>query len=194
MYKKDYRFVIPVSQTEWLEVNTRLTTNSGKFLEINSHKPLSNNFSSLQLTQNVDDELANENLPDNLFDSLSITHQAIFQIFQNQRKFMVATATGYQILHLDQIVCFEYIKERKLWEVTLLDESTHQLKRNTNADDILQYSLRFIRINQQIVINVDYLRKIEDNLCRISVSVAISDKLTISRNYMKSLLERVEVI
>jgi len=86
------------------------------------------------------------------------------------------------------------LKDRKLWEVSLNDGSNFQLKRNTNADDILNYSLKFIRINQQIIINLDYLNKIEGNLCRLSASVSIADKLSISRSYMKSLLERVEVI
>ncbi len=195
MNKKDYRFVIPVSQTEWLEVVTRQTNKPGKILEINSLEQVENNSGSAYSEHSVENNISHHpHLPEEMFKALHATHQAIFQIFQNQRTFMVATAHGFQLMDLEQIVCFEYIKERRLWEVTLTDESTLQLKRNTNADDILNYSLKFVRINQQIIINLDFLNKIERNLCRISANVTMADKLTISRNYMKSLLERVEVI
>ena len=193
--KKDYRFVIPVSQTEWLEVVSRLTNKPGKIQNPQFNNLEINNSDSEHLEQPIESTFAQQHhLPEEMFQALNATHRAIFQIFQNQRAFMVATATGFQLLHLDQIVYFEYLKDRKLWEVSLNDGSNFQLKRNTNADDILNYSLKFIRINQQIIINLDYLNKIEGNLCRLSAPVSIADKLSISRSYMKSLLERVEVI
>ena len=193
--KKDYRFVIPVSQTEWLEVVSRQINKPAKIQNPKSNKKEINNSNSEDFEHSVKANFAQQHhLPEEMFQALNATHQAIFQLFQNQRAFMVATATGFQLLRLEQILCFEYIKDRKLWEVSLNDGSNFQLKRNTNADDILNYSLKFIRINQQIIINLDYLNKIEGNLCRLSASVSIADKLTISRSYMRILLERVEVI
>jgi len=51
-----------------------------------------------------------------------------------------------------------------------------------------------VRINQQMIVNIDYLQKIEGNLCRLSISNENEERLIISRSYLKALQERVEVI
>nr|WP_321375895.1 hypothetical protein [uncultured Bacteroides sp.] len=78
-----------------------------------------------------------------------LTHDAIINLFAHRRTFMAATASGFQVLRLDQILYFEYYNKRKLWEVLFSDSWCVQLKCSTVADDILNYSSSFVRINQQ---------------------------------------------
>ncbi|GEM_PF-5646247 len=195
MKKKDEYSDLAGPKSERLDVNSSLPTKNGNLADTLTQDFLGINSIPIELVKPVENKLVHGKFSTTeMYPSLYTTHQGYCQIFQNQRTFMVATAHGFQLVRLAQIVCFEYIKEKKRWEVTLLDETTLQLKRNTTADEILQYSLKFIRINQQIIINLEYLNKIENNLFLLSASVRIADKLIISRNYMKILQQKVELI
>jgi two-component system LytT family response regulator len=164
-----------------------------KALELN---PEIESASSQQLKDFITDAqlLNTEIIPDEIFQIVKASHQAFYEYFSKQRIFMVATATGFHVLRSEEISYFEYIKERKQWAAVLTNKSILHLKRNTKADDILLYSLKFVRINQQMIVNIDYLQKIEGNLCRLSISNENEERLIISRSYLKALQERVEVI
>jgi DNA-binding LytR/AlgR family response regulator len=195
MEKKNDYSDLPNPKSNGLDVNSSLPTKNGNLADSLSQGLLGNNSIPVELVQAVENKFVHgQFITKDMYPTLYASHQAYFQIFQNERTFMVATAYGFHLFHLAQIVCFEYVKEKKRWEVTLLDQTTLQLKRNTTADDILQYSLKFFRINQQIIINLDYLNKIENNLCLLTTPARMADKLIISRNYMKMLQQRVEMI
>jgi two-component system LytT family response regulator len=119
---------------------------------------------------------------------------SIVQLNQANHMFLIATITGFQKLRLDQIGYFEYIKEKKQWLVVLNDQSHLQLKRNTKAEDILNYALSFIQINQKHIINLDYLSNIDDKICRLYPPFHKEDSFVISRTFLKALQDRYEII
>jgi len=195
MAKDDHQIIIPLSSTHWLEITSRLCSKGANSLDADinhSARPVPTTETSREITQF---ELPPpEVLPENILKVFESTHDAFTHLFENKRTFMIATTYGFQILRLDQILYFEYYNKRKQWTVVLSDSSCVQLKRSTIADDILNYSSSFVRINQQQIINIDYLEGIERNLCRLRASVEIADKLTISRTYFKALQARIEII
>lgn len=127
---------------------------------------------------------------DNLFsfiDSLS-------QLIPENKTFLVATITGYLTLKPEQIGCFEYVKDCKHWYVTLQNNKHIQLRRNTTAGDILRLSKSFAQINQQQIININYLAMIEGKRCVLCPPFDNESDLIISRNFFKSLQDQFSFI
>lgn len=108
--------------------------------------------------------------------------------------FMVSTVTGYKVLHLEQIGYFTYQKERKQWMAILDDQSHLLLKRNTKAINILNYSTSFLQINQQQIINTDYLSIIQDRRCVLFPPFNNAHDLCISRNFYGTLHEHFSIL
>jgi len=119
---------------------------------------------------------------------------SISQLSQVNFTFLIATVSGYQKLRPDQIGYFEYQKGKKQWFVVLTNQSRLQLKRNTKAEDIINYSPVFIQINQSQIINLDYLSVIDDKICHMFPPFHKENTLIISRNFLKALQERFKLI
>jgi len=108
--------------------------------------------------------------------------------------YLISTITGYQKLRLNQIGYFEYHKVKKQWTVVLNDHNRLQLKHNTRAEDIINYSSTFIQINQSHIINFDYLQNINDKICQMFPPFHNEDPLIITRTFLKTLQEKYELI
>ncbi len=108
--------------------------------------------------------------------------------------FMVATITGFQVLQVQQIGYFTYHNDRKQWAALLSDQSQVWLKRNTNAKDILKYSLSFVQINQQQIINIGYLAAINGKQCILYPPFDINVDFSISRSYFGTLQDKFSLI
>jgi two-component system, LytTR family, response regulator len=105
----------------------------------------------------------------------------------NDLKVMIGTPTGLQIVTLSQIGYFEYLSERKQWNAILPNKKRLTLKSNTNAQTILAYSSSLVKINQNQIININYLSEIQENKCTLSHPFDNEPSLTVSRNSMKLL-------
>jgi len=130
---------------------------------------------------------------------LKVQSQSSFQLAistlnQTNHTFLIATVTGFQKSRIDQIGYFEYLKEKKLWIVVLTNHNRLQLKRNTRAEDIINYSTSFVQINQSQIINMDYLSMIDDKICLLFPPFHKEKNLVISRAFLKALQERYEMI
>ncbi len=190
MVKKDYHFVVPIAQSEWLEVTAKFSQ-----LQVNG----SREFSQYPAERSIEESnelgefnylhphLRNEHL-------IKVMKAAYEHVFSNDRTFMIPTATGFQLLRSKQIVLFEYLKNKKQWIVRLNNQTQLQLKRNTAAEDILHYSHTFVRVNQQHILNLDYLNCIVGRECKLCIPMENEPCLIISRSYFKALQERVEII
>lgn len=114
--------------------------------------------------------------------------------FANSPVFLIATATGFRILHNVQIIYFKYEKQTKQWIAILNDNTTLLLKRKTTSENILSYSHSFVRINQHHIINLQHLKQIEGNCCIMDVPIENCVELTISRSYLKELISKFKLI
>jgi two-component system, LytTR family, response regulator len=108
--------------------------------------------------------------------------------------FMISTINGFQILRLEQIGYFKYLKDRKQWLVVLADHKELQLKRNTNARDILKYSPSFVQINRDQVININYLSIIRGNECILFPPFEQAGALKTSSGFIRLLQDKFSQI
>lgn len=107
--------------------------------------------------------------------------------------FLITTIKGYRSLRIDDAGYFEYNKEKKHWQV-ILENQRIQLKRNTTAEDILKLATQFTQINQQQIININYLGAIEGKRCIMLPPFEKTDNLNISRNFFNSVQDRFYMI
>ena len=126
--------------------------------------------------------------------TLSTFQTSISHLSQTNQTYLIATISGFQKLRLDQMGYFEYLKDKKQWMVVLTDQSRLQLKRNTKAEDIINYSSTLIQISQSQIINLDYLSGINDKVCQLFPPFHKESSLIISRTFLKALQERYEMI
>jgi len=188
----NYSFALPLDHSNRLEVFFKIIDENSN--AINGISQLSNSTLKNDFLPPLAELFDWNELPAKIIQIVQTAHAIILKRFPQQQSFMVSTSNGFQLLHLNQIVCFEYLNEKRLWKVSLSDQTNLLLKRYTIAEDILNYSPNFIQINHHQIINLDYLLKIDGHSCRLSPFSSEDNKFIISRIYLKELRERVEVI
>jgi DNA-binding LytR/AlgR family response regulator len=188
----NYSFAIPLNQSQCLKVTFSILDNQ---TATNDQSSQQNAITIAGSTEKDSVELSDVNeLPENIFQALKTAYAAYIERANLKHSFMVSTTTGFHLLRLQQIICFEYVTEKRQWIVLLTNQTSSHLKRNTTSENILNYSSNFVQINQHYIINLQYLNRIEGKLCQLSIPSIQNDKLIISRSYLKGLQERIEVI
>jgi two-component system, LytTR family, response regulator len=119
---------------------------------------------------------------------------ALTHLLPENSGFMISTINGFQILRLEEIGYFKYLKDRKQWLVVLSNHKELQLKRNTNARDILKYSPSFVQINRDQVININYLSIIRGNECILFPPFEQVGALKISSGFIRLLQDKFSQI
>lgn len=92
---------------------------------------------------------------------------SVSALMPQQGMFMISTVTGFKLLRLEEIGYFEYLKDKRQWQVALFNQTRLNLKRNTKAEDIIGYSQAFIQISQSAIVNVNYLAMIDGKCCQL---------------------------
>lgn len=108
--------------------------------------------------------------------------------------FMISTVTGFKLLRIEEIGFFEYLKNKRQWQVTLFNQVKLSLKKNTKAEDIIRYSESFVQISQSAIINIAYLAIIDDKQCRLYPPFNDREDLFISRGFLKELQDKFCII
>ena len=108
--------------------------------------------------------------------------------------FMIGTVTGFKVLRIEEIGFFEYLKDKRQWQVTLFNQTKLSLKKNTKAEDIILYSESFMQISQSMIINISYLAVINGKQCQLYPPFNDREDLYISRGFLKELQERFCII
>jgi two-component system LytT family response regulator len=127
-------------------------------------------------------------------DCSDLSNQAIKQLFkEDSSRFLIATIKGYRSLRANDIGFIEYQKDNKHWFI-VLEKQRISLKRNTSSECILKLSPHFKQINQQQIINLNYLASIEGKKCILLPPFDKADDLYISRNYFKSVQDSFYIL
>lgn len=116
--------------------------------------------------------------------------EAISKLLPENKSFLLPTLTGYHLLRINQVGFFLYDKNLKGWTVFLSDGKSFPLKRSRNSESLLAFSSSFIQINQNCIINIDYLWNIKDKKCVLLPPFDQYSNLIISRNYHKDILNK----
>lgn len=119
---------------------------------------------------------------------------SISALMPQQGMFMIGTVTGFKLLRLEEIGFFEYLKDKRQWQVVMFNQTRLNLKRNTKAEDIVGYSQAFVQISQSAIINVNYLAMIDGKCCQLYPPFHDKNDLVISRSFLKDLQERFFVM
>ena len=119
---------------------------------------------------------------------------SIIALMPQQGMFMISTVTGFKLLRLEEIGYFEYLKDKRQWQVALFNQTRLNLKRNTKAEDIIGYSQAFIQISQSAIVNVNYLAMIDGKCCQLYPPFHDKSDLVISRSFLKGLQDRFFVL
>lgn len=119
---------------------------------------------------------------------------SIAALMPQQGMFMISTVTGFKLLRLEEIGFFEYLKDKRQWQVILFNQTRLNLKRNTKAEDITNYSPAFVQISQSAIVNVNYLAMIDGKCCQLYPPFHERNDLVISRSYLKELQDRFFVL
>ncbi len=79
--------------------------------------------------------------------------------------FTVQTATGILRLRGSEVLYLSYIKETRCWKLVLANGSKteHKLRSTTKSKDILNLYPAFFQINQDTILNLDYVVSLEKN-------------------------------
>ena len=161
-----YSFALSLDHSTRLEVSFKI---------IDEKSNAVNDISQLSTSTFKDDilhpsvELLNLNeLPAKIAQLVRTAQTTIPKRHYHEQSFIVSTSNGFQLLRLNQIICFEYLNDKRLWIVLLSDQTKLVLKRTTISENILNYSTNFIQINHHQIINIDYLVKIDGHSCHLS--------------------------
>ena len=119
---------------------------------------------------------------------------AVGTLMPGRDLFMISTVTGFRFLRLEEIGYFEYLKDKRLWQVELFNQTKLCLKKNTTACDIIGYSDAFVQISQSAIININYLAMIKSKQCLLYPPFSDKEDLIISRGFLKELQERFCII
>lgn len=119
---------------------------------------------------------------------------SITTLMPQRDTFMIGTVTGFKLLHVEEIGYFEYLRDKRLWQVTLFNQARLTLKNNTRAEDIINYSGSFVQISQSAIINVNYLALINGKQCQMYPPFNAKEDLLISRGFLKALQDRFPLI
>lgn len=111
-----------------------------------------------------------------------------------QGSFIAATVTGYRIIKLDEIGYFTHQGICKQWYANLVSGESLCLKRGTSAENILGYSQLFFQISQSAIVNINYLAAIDGKDCTLIPPFDKVSNLKISRNFLKKLQEKLNLI
>ena len=103
------------------------------------------------------------------------------------KPFLIPSVMGFEVLYSKEIVYFEYNPQLKQWDAVLSNREVVKLKRNTSAHKLLSFDETFIQVNQNQIINICYLARIEGNQCVFRPPLNDMKTITISRLYFKQI-------
>lgn len=192
MNASNYKIVIPLSATEYLEAIPKQYP-----VSLQSNVCTLPGF-KIYVSDTLSVDGYTEILPDqrqyrDIIKKLKTVQKGLSRYFDSCEVFIVASNTGYRIIRSSQILYFDYSNAGRLWMVVLTDGTKLPLKQNTVASKILEYSTSFVRINYHCIINLNHLLKIEGNECVLTMETD-SPKLIVSRNYLKCIQEMIRMI
>lgn len=121
--------------------------------------------------------------------------QSLRKLLIRNNKFAVQTISGLVLVKCEEILLFQYLKDQRCWQMMLaLDRKLYKLRMSTTAKDLLGINPSFVQINQDCIVNLDYLCSIENMTLRCELYSPFRDiELTVSQRYYRRLKEVLEI-
>lgn len=121
--------------------------------------------------------------------------QSIRRLLTNDRKFALQAISGLLLLRASEVLCFHYIDNMRSWQITMTDFSVHKLRTGIIAKDLLSFSPSFMQINQECILNADYISSIENKTLKCVLYPPFNNlNIHASRRYYSKLKEQLEIL
>ena len=121
------------------------------------------------------------------------TVEQLLQKIILEKRFAIQTVTGIKVLTHEDVVFFEYPKNKRNWHVHLADKQTIQLRSTITSKDILAITPNFIQINQRCVVNLSHLTNIENKTLKCDLNDYPFEQ-EISPKYFKGIKEMLGIL
>lgn len=122
--------------------------------------------------------------------------QSLRKLLIRNNKFAVQTISGLVLVKCEEILLFQYLKDQRCWQMMLApDRKLYKLRMSTTAKDLLGINPSFVQINQDCIVNLDYLCSIENMTLRCELYSPFRDiELVVSQRYYRRLKEVLEIL
>lgn len=121
--------------------------------------------------------------------------QSLRKLLARSNKFAIQTVSGLVLIRCEEILMFQYQRESRFWQMTLTDRRLHKLRMNTTAKDLLSINTSFVQINQDCIVNLNYLSSIENVSLKCDLFPPFTDlELVVSQRYYRRLREALEIL
>lgn len=109
-----------------------------------------------------------------------------------ENKLMIYTsATDFKIVYLHDICAFIYNHEKRSWETIVAGaEEFISMKRSISKEAILSLSERFIQVNSNTIINLNYLMEVIGQECLFYPPFDKVYNIKISRSFRRNLIDK----
>lgn len=121
--------------------------------------------------------------------------QSLRKLLIHNDKFAVQTISGLVFVKCEEILLFQYLKEQRCWQMMLVsDRKLYKLRMSTTAKDLLGINPTFVQINQDCIVNLNYLCSIENVTLKCRLYPPFTDiELTVSQRYYRRLRDVLEI-
>lgn len=122
--------------------------------------------------------------------------QSLRRMLLCNTKFAVQTISGLVLVKCEDILLFLYLKEQRCWQMMLVpDRKLYKLRMSTTAKDLLGINSSFVQINQDCIVNLNYLCTIENVTLKCGLYPPFTDiDLTVSQRYYRRLREVLDIL
>lgn len=121
--------------------------------------------------------------------------QSIRRLLTNDRKFALQGISGLLLLRANEVLCFQYIDNMRSWQITMTDLSVHKLRTGIIAKDLLSFSPSFMQINQECILNTDYIASIENKSLKCILYPPFNNiEIHASRRYYSKLKDQLDIL
>jgi two-component system, LytTR family, response regulator len=81
------------------------------------------------------------------------------------------------------------------WQITMTDLSVHKLRTGIIAKDLLSFSPSFMQINQECILNTDYIASIENKSLKCILYPPFNNfEIHASRRYYSKLKDQLDIL
>jgi len=121
--------------------------------------------------------------------------QSFQQFVKKDDKFAIQSITGLMFVRCEDVVLFQYLKEQRCWAMKQTNNMTYKLRTNLGSKELLSLSPSFVQINQQCIINSNYLFSIENKTLKCILCPPFSDiGEVVSSRYYKKIKDNLNIL
>lgn len=121
--------------------------------------------------------------------------QSFQQFVKKDDKFAIQSITGLMFVRCEEVVLFHYLKEQRCWAMKQTNNITYKLRTNLGSKELLSLSPSFVQINQQCIINSNYLFSIENKTLKCILCPPFSDiGEVVSSRYYKKIKDNLNIL